>query len=587
MRSGTDKNCTQSENTNSQFQPISSYIPIEDMEADDAIPKRLFDVRSMKLVETSNIIDKEKIKYIAISYSWNEIHQANLQAPNISWEVKFSTSDWFSTVCEKVKEIQINYIWIDSLCIKQDSQKDKELQVPLMGDYYHGAELVMAVLDDIGQYREDILSSLQILDQIPYDIEFDMKYSSVPNWYELEHYVAAENLIGIISKSRWSKRIWTVQEIRLSKNSIYFIPYVASFTDKKLSKIMMLKYMGASSQIEDITKHMKELPVKFKPTESLSVGSIMPDKKKRYVSITEAQHLLFGRSCTLEQDKIYGILGLLSYGRSLKVDYNLSLHEIEKKLYTLASINGDNTWISGNGERHPHPGWSMAMRSGDTPSPSIIYLLSAPRINNDSIEIVGIKCGRWRYVKELTPLIEPDTESREVPLTKTCTSIITATSMRSNSLESCTNALKSAFYLYDAESDSKLASIVDRNGIFDNWEFTKGIERWSAKKLKGKDQGALFASASVIIPAWYRFGKRLSLIEIDTNCKDKNYRAVASLDENQASGDILMIGFISKEFSVCIPVIKSKEKLVRVGGIILVPINELNQEISPERFSML
>ena len=177
-----------------------------------------------------------------------------------------------------------------------------------------------------------------------------------------------------------------------------------------------------------------------------------------------------------------------------------------------------------------------------------------------------------------------------MPLTKTCTSIITAISTRSNSLESCTNALKSAFYLYDGEADSKLASIVNRNGIFNSWKnslFTKGIGRWSAKKLKGKDQGALFANASVIIPAWYRFGKRLSLIEINTNGKNKNYRAVASLDQNQSSGDILMIGLVSREFSVCIPVIKSKEKLVRVGGIILIPINELNNEISPERFSML
>lgn len=127
----------------------------------------------------------------------------------------------------------------------------------------------------------------------------------------------------------------------------------------------------------------------------------MPDKKKRYLSITEAQHLLLGRSCTLEQDKVYGILGLLRYGRSLKADYSLTLHEIEKKLYTLASINGDNTWISGNGERHPHPGWSMAMRSGDTPISSIINLFSAPRISNNTIEIVGIMCGRWRYVKEV------------------------------------------------------------------------------------------------------------------------------------------------------------------------------------------
>ncbi len=330
-------------------------------------------------------------------------------------------------------------------------------------------------------------------------------------------------------------------------------------------------------------------------TESMVVESIMPSRNKRYLPITEVQQLLKGRSCQLEQDKIYGILGMLHYGKDLKVNYDLTLDEIEKQLYTLASSHGDNTWISGNGERHPHPGWGMAMRfTGGIPAPSSIALFSAPRIYNDAIEIVGSLCGKWSYVKELTPLEKPDTQSgpgyREVPLTKTCTSIITAISTRSNSMENCINALKSAFYLYQDESDDTLASIVNRNGLFDNFLcrfFLNGIGRWSAEKIKGKDEGALFANASVRLYAWYGFGRRLSLLEINTDAKVKNYRAVASVDQGQTSGFIMMIGLISKEVSVCIPVIKIKEKFKKVGGIMLVHLNELSNEIDQKTFSML
>ena len=97
----------------------------------------------------------------------------------------------------------------------------------------------------------------------------------------------------------------------------------------------------------------------------------------------------------------------------------------------------------------------------------------------------------------------------------------------------------------------------------------------------------MFASAVARIYAWYGFGRRLSLLEINTNGKDKKYRAVVSLDQNLTSGLIMMIGLISKEVSICIPVTQVQEKFARVGGIILVPVSEIGSEINQKFFSML
>jgi len=594
MTSSADKDRDQERFNGQAFQPVSSYIPCNDKEGHHNItPKRLFDVQSMRLIETSRLHYKFDEKYVAISYSWNEKFQIDLQDSNISWKVRFATPNWLSIICEKIKAIQIRYIWIDALCINQDSKEDKESQVPFMGDYYHGAEFVMVVLDDIEQYRDYILASASILKTIPDNIEYKTRYSSVPDWFKLEHFVAAHNLIAIISKTRWSKRVWTVQEITLSNKAIYFIPGVTSFTDEQLSTLIMLKYMGGSSQVESITKHMMELPIKIEVTESLSVESIIPNRNNRHLPITAARQLLLGRSCQREQDKVYGMLGLLHYGRELKVDYRLTLPEIEKLLYTLASQNGDNTWISGNGERHPHQGWSMAMRSESRPIPSTIVLLSAPKIHYDCIELVGGLCGTWKYVKELVPLLKPDIASgpgyREVPLTKTCTSIITAISMRSSSLESSIDSMKSAFYLYEDENDLTLASLINRNELFDGLLsrfFLNGIGKWSREKLVGKDEGALFASVVARMNTWYGFGSRLSLIEIDTN-GNKSYKAVASLDQDQESGFILIIGIISKNFLVCVPVTKMQEKFKRVGGVILMSANEIGDETEQKNFQIL
>jgi hypothetical protein len=578
----TDGAPGQRETTNSEFQPVSSYVPVVETTPEDASPRMLFDVRSMRLIETSTISDRSSIKYVAVSYSRNERCPTNLHDPAISWKIRFATSDWLSNVCDKVKETQIDYLWLDSLCINQDSDEDKELQIPLMGGYYHGAELVLVVLDDLEQYRDQILSSAGTIANIPEQIRYKPTYYAVPDWFDLKYFVAAHTIISIISKSRWSKRIWTVQEIRLAKRAIYFIPGIGAFSDVQLSTLAMLKYMGASSKIENSTKHMTDLPIGVYVTDSLVVDSIIPNKSQRYLPITGARQLFLGRDSALEQDRVYGMLGLLCYGEKLKADYSLTLCEIEKELYRLASDNGDNTWISGNGERHRDAGWGIAMKSHGIPIPGTLMLFSAPRISDGAIDIAGSVCGRWAYVKELTSLLEPGAaSSREVPLTKTCTSIITAISMRSHNLESCINALKAGFYLYGNDADYELASMIKRNGIFDGWLlkfFLNGIGAWSKEKLKGKDEGALFANATARMYGWYGFGRRLSLLKVNTNGKDNNYRAVASLEHGQISGLLLAIGLVSREMAACIPVIKVKGGLARVGGLILIPLNEMDKE---------
>jgi hypothetical protein len=35
--------------------------------------------------------------------------------------------------------LSLRYLWIDSLCIIQDSEQDKATELPSMGDYYYGS----------------------------------------------------------------------------------------------------------------------------------------------------------------------------------------------------------------------------------------------------------------------------------------------------------------------------------------------------------------------------------------------------------------------------------------------------------------
>lgn len=74
------------------------------------------------------------------------------QATITSQQHRTSTNTWlsackpascqtFAEECVTVQRIGLRYIWIDSLCIIQDSPADKVSEIPKMADYYQNAEL--------------------------------------------------------------------------------------------------------------------------------------------------------------------------------------------------------------------------------------------------------------------------------------------------------------------------------------------------------------------------------------------------------------------------------------------------------------
>ncbi|KAH7371835.1 heterokaryon incompatibility protein-domain-containing protein [Cadophora sp. MPI-SDFR-AT-0126] len=114
------------------------------------LPKRLLHIGSstgdtIKLVEPP---PNTTAKYIALSHCWGA-HQpikttlSNLadMKNNIPWT---SLSAVFQDAVTVSRRLDIAYIWIDSLCIIQDSTPDWEIESSKMGSYYSGAYLTIS-----------------------------------------------------------------------------------------------------------------------------------------------------------------------------------------------------------------------------------------------------------------------------------------------------------------------------------------------------------------------------------------------------------------------------------------------------------
>ena len=114
-----------------------------------AAPTRLLSIEGMRLRLCS--LHEASPRYAALSYCWgagvscvttsSSIEQHSQQ---IEWSSLPAT---FQDAIVTSQKLGINYLWIDSLCIIQDSRVDWENECQRTGDYYKNAHITLSSLD--------------------------------------------------------------------------------------------------------------------------------------------------------------------------------------------------------------------------------------------------------------------------------------------------------------------------------------------------------------------------------------------------------------------------------------------------------
>ena len=114
------------------------------------LPKRILDIRlspdTIKLVETE---PNSSDRYVALSYCWGITHP--LTTTILSIEERKSVIEMsflpktFKDAIFLTRRLGLRYIWIDSLCIIQDSAVDWEVESAKMATVYEQAYLTIAV----------------------------------------------------------------------------------------------------------------------------------------------------------------------------------------------------------------------------------------------------------------------------------------------------------------------------------------------------------------------------------------------------------------------------------------------------------
>jgi len=273
-----------------------------------------------------NVDDIKNKGYACVSHVWGDQKKYSVDElgikNGINWEIPLSHHKKLQMVKKAMLYFKREYCWWDILCMPQDKQNEINLEIPLMGDYYNGADVTLVLSNE----KDKLIYT-------PIDVYITNKINMRPKVGYFWTY-SAINLMNIF-KDEWFKRVWTFQEAILSKNMIYVSPNNIYFNLSKAFDVLINKRIEKPLHIVhwDNTSNIVEL------------GEGIKTYKEDRMDLMSALSKSMKRNCKNPQDQFYGIIGILGY-KTFPVDYNMDKYTLSIEIAKYAYSKGDISWLA-------------------------------------------------------------------------------------------------------------------------------------------------------------------------------------------------------------------------------------------------
>ncbi|KAH8776319.1 heterokaryon incompatibility protein-domain-containing protein [Diaporthe sp. PMI_573] len=178
------------------------------------------EMRVIDVVQGCIIPTPSNCRYLALSYVWGQVptfslrreNFKNLETPGALWEYRSTTPKTISDAIQVTQRLGERYLWVDSLCIIQDSTQ-KSSQVLGMGNIYGAAVLTLVAAQ--GDHANAGLIGLETGTR-------ELKQITQEVWPDLI-LTASIDSPGHPADSVWASRGWTCQEQVISKRLLLFM----------------------------------------------------------------------------------------------------------------------------------------------------------------------------------------------------------------------------------------------------------------------------------------------------------------------------------------------------------------------------
>ena len=189
----------------------------------------------IQLIEPKNM----RAKFLALSYCWGPVgpnvfltDKRTLSARMASIEYK-TLPPLFQDVVDIARELKIEYIWIDRLCIVQGDDQDFKTQAPKMGMIYGNATLVLAAASAATENDRILVARDQSM--LGKDIKLNIANIGAVRLQarRRSHALGTEHTGG--DYGRMSTRAWIWQERLLATRTVVFTPTALKFECRRHS----------------------------------------------------------------------------------------------------------------------------------------------------------------------------------------------------------------------------------------------------------------------------------------------------------------------------------------------------------------
>lgn len=264
-------------------------------------PPRLYDTRAMAVVEGLRVSH-----YIALSYCWDE------------WSNEVSLRQTLASVSER---LGIRYFWVDRWCIDQNSEDDKAREIPRMRDYYRGASACLVLVGPHGRRFGCVPQQAGVIMSASQQLRLNK-----------------DGLRSMFS-CRWSSRVWTMQEALMSRQVIFavqdqlidgdFISELLAYAE--WAHHGTTRICGCYRWDPSLPVVVEPLHIRMEKGELVIIRSIFGGSQQYaelsssngmvLMSFEEALVMSAGRSASIAEDYIYGVLGISMGGERVTVEY--------------------------------------------------------------------------------------------------------------------------------------------------------------------------------------------------------------------------------------------------------------------------
>ena len=204
-----------------------------------SFPKRLMNTNDLRQYETKNLCNIcLPDKYAVTSHVWGNFN-CKKGKYNCNWIVTEKYDGEIQYICTVANYMDYDWIWHDTSCIDQNSQIEKNSEIPKMRQYYKDSDCCLVFMHGITSNEFDIINIInkELLNN-------DSMLNNMINNFEKNDNNKNETLNNyekILSKffdNEWFTRIWTLQEFILP-NNLRFIGDDVSIIEKNVILIIL------------------------------------------------------------------------------------------------------------------------------------------------------------------------------------------------------------------------------------------------------------------------------------------------------------------------------------------------------------